>query len=189
MENRWWQFEQREDGEVIRLSAVKRIVLDRVSNTDGKQDEYLQRIRAIDKDVVALRKRLTATYVALGRNELRRSIARSMFITVVIALCMSTAHAYTDEQLANAIFKAEGGYKARYLYGIVSVKYSNEAEARRICLNTIRNNRARFENQEKFDDYLEFLASRYCPIGADNDPRGLNVNWLKNVRYFLNTGV
>lgn len=33
--------------------------------------------------------------------------------------------------------------------------------------------------------YIEFLASRYCPIGADNDPQGLNKNWVKNVKYFL----
>ena len=54
-------------------------------------------------------------------------------------LIWTNCYAYTDVQLANAIFKAEGGYKARYLYGIVSVKYKDEAEARRICLNTIRN--------------------------------------------------
>lgn len=36
-----------------------------------------------------------------------------------------------------------------------------------------------------FTDYIEFLASRYCPIGADNDPQGLNKNWVKNVKYFL----
>lgn len=36
-----------------------------------------------------------------------------------------------------------------------------------------------------FTDYIEFLGSRYCPVGADNDPQGLNKNWVKNVKYFL----
>ena len=92
--------------------------------------------------------------------------------------------AWTDNDLADAIFKAEGGYKTRYLYGIVSVKYKDEAEARQICLNTIRNNKIRFKKQTKYTDYLEFLASRYCPVGCDND-LGTNKYWLKNVRWFL----
>jgi hypothetical protein len=92
---------------------------------------------------------------------------------------------YTNDQIANAIFQAEGGYKAKYLYGIVSIKYKDEADARRICLNTIRNNRIRFKNQDKYDDYIEFLGSRYCPINAENDPKGLNKNWVGNVKKIL----
>lgn len=95
--------------------------------------------------------------------------------------------AYTNEQIANAIFMAEGGHKAQYAYGIRSVKYSTIAEARRICINTIRNNRIRFAKQNKYKDYLSFLASRYCPIGCDND-RGTNKYWVKNVKYYLQKG-
>ena len=100
------------------------------------------------------------------------------------------ADEWSDEQIVNAIFKAEGGYLAEYLYGIRSVSYDTEAEARRICFNTVRNNRKRFADygHEQFDSYLEFLASRYCPVNAENDPNGLNDNWLSNVNYFLARG-
>jgi len=94
---------------------------------------------------------------------------------------------YVDEEIADAIYLAEGGDRANYLYGIRSVTYSDEADARRICLNTIRNNRIRFTKQTKYNDYLEFLASRYCPINSDNDT-GTNKYWLKNVTYFLKHG-
>lgn len=98
------------------------------------------------------------------------------------------AHAWTDEEICNAIFWAEGGYKAKYLYGIRSVKYKNEKEARQICLNTIKNNRIRYEKwgHKKYKTFLEFLASRYAPLNAKNDKMGLNKNWLKNVKYYLN---
>jgi len=33
-------------------------------------------------------------------------------------------------------------------------------------------------------DFIDHLARRYCPVGADNDPNGLNVNWPKNVKSF-----
>ena len=32
--------------------------------------------------------------------------------------------------------------------------------------------------------YLVSLRDRYCPIGADNDPDGLNHHWLNNVTKF-----
>jgi len=97
-----------------------------------------------------------------------------------------SAEVWTDLQIVEAIFKAEGGYKATWLYGIRSVSYANEAEARQICFNTVRNNRVRYAEYgyKEFNSYLDFLGSRYCPIGCDND-RGTNRYWLSNVRYFL----
>jgi predicted amidophosphoribosyltransferase len=88
------------------------------------------------------------------------------------------------ERLADAIYRAEGGAKAKKPYGILSIPVRDEAHARRICLNTIRNNVKRWEKAGKPGDYLEFLARRYAPVGAANDPTGLNKNWLKNVRFF-----
>lgn len=97
------------------------------------------------------------------------------------------AHArdYTDEQYVNAIYKAEGGSSATYLFGIRSVRCEGYADCRQVCLNTVRNNRKRWAKNPKGLDFIQFLASRYCPIGADNDPKGLNKNWIKNVSYFL----
>ena len=113
-----------------------------------------------------------------------------MKITIIALLILFPifcyAQEYTNEQIADAIYLAEGGKKAKKPYGILSVPCENEAECRVICLNTIRNNRKRFKKQDKYTNYLEFLASRYAPINAENDPQGLNHNWLKNVEWFLN---
>ena len=119
-----------------------------------------------------------------------------MFKSLILGLALgifSTAAGAAeidDIKLCDAIFKAEGGAKAQYLYGIRSVKYKDEAEARKICLNTIRNNKKRYADYgyKKYDTYLEFLASRYCPVNAENDPTGLNHNWIKNVEFFLQRG-
>jgi hypothetical protein len=106
---------------------------------------------------------------------------------LVLLLMSGTAFAeFTDGQIASAIYKAEGGPKAKKPFGILSVKCEGYDGCRKVCLNTIRNNRKRFANQAVFTDFLEFLASRYAPVGGvDNDPTNLNKNWLKNVRYFL----
>ena len=112
-------------------------------------------------------------------------VALIALLGVAMACFPTEANAYTDEQLATAIWYAEGGARAVKPYGILSVKVSGAAEARRVCLNTIRNNRARWQKAGAKGDYLEFLANRYCPVGAEND-NGSNKYWLRNVRHFLN---
>lgn len=92
-----------------------------------------------------------------------------------------------NEVIVNAIYKAEGGANTKYPYGIVSIDTKGNVEyARKLCFNTVRNNKVRFRNQSKYCDYIEFLGSRYAPVGASNDPTNLNVNWVKNVKYFIN---
>lgn len=91
---------------------------------------------------------------------------------------------YSDNQIANAIFKAENS--KRYPYGIVSINTKgNKKYARKICLNTIRNQRRRHKAHKCSYTYLECLQRRYAPLNVSNDPRGLNKNWLRNVKFFL----
>jgi hypothetical protein len=92
--------------------------------------------------------------------------------------------AYFDK-LTQVIYQIEGGAKAKYLYGIVSIKYKNEAEAKKICTNTIRNNWYRWKQNSKGMTFDAYLAGVYCPVGAANDPKGLNVNWLRNFRFYV----
>ena len=106
-------------------------------------------------------------------------------IVALIVLCAyCTAHAeYSDESIANAIYKAEGGAKTKHPYGILA--HYKHTTPRQACINTIRHARRDWNGK---GDFIAFLGSRYCPIGASNDPTGLNKNWVKNVRYFLNKG-
>ena len=134
--------------------------------------------------IIAIMLLVVATILCLRLNRIENQIRkpRTVYISIDDPNLGIITH-IDQERLADAIFKAEGEYKAKYLYGIVSVKYKDEANARRICLNTIRNNIVRFEKQDKYTDYIEFLASRYCPVNCDND-NGTNQFWAKNVRYY-----
>lgn len=96
---------------------------------------------------------------------------------------------FTYSQLADAIFWAEGG--KGYDYGIKSVSYRDEKEAREICIRTIINNIKRYNNygHRDFSNYLQFLANRYAPVkksGLSKAEQRLNPFWLKNVEWFLN---
>lgn len=111
-----------------------------------------------------------------------------LIVLAVLAILFSTfkichGKEYSNEEICKAIRKAEGNSN----YGIISVKCSSESECRKVCLRTIRNNRKRYAKVEQSysGDFVHFLATRYAPIGAGNDPKGLNKNWEKNVRWFL----
>lgn len=114
----------------------------------------------------------------------RKGVCLPAIGVILFLLIASTCHAYTDTQIVDAIYKAEGGSQATYLYGIRSVKYDSPEEARRICLNSVRNNIKRWEKAAKPEDFITFMSRRYCPVGCDND-WGCNKNWVKNVNYFL----
>ena len=83
------------------------------------------------------------------------------------------------ERMADAIYRAEGGDKARVPYGVLSVKVKDKAEARRVCINSIRNNIKRWEKAGKPSTFIDFMADRWCPVASD--PVG-NRNWKKNVK-------
>ena len=122
----------------------------------------------------------------LGRSsKILKSLHLKVIVLTAMAFLISSQVSegsliYTDTQIANAIYLAEGGAKTRHPYGILA-KYKHTTP-RQACINTIKH-ALRDWNGE--GDFITFLGSRYCPIGTSNDPRGLNKNWVKNVRYFL----
>ena len=112
---------------------------------------------------------------------------------LLVALLLTTSPAWAGsedipaERVADAIYRAEGGAKTRHPYGVLSVKVSGEAEARRVCLNSIRNSRQRWEKAGRPGEWLVYFQKRWAPLNTANDPNGLNRNWLKNVRHFLSS--
>lgn len=80
---------------------------------------------------------------------------------------------------------AENGGKGKE-YGILHerVKPTYRSQAG-WCSATVQKNYDRWVKAGSKGDFISFLGARYCPIGADNDPNGLNKHWIKNVKYFL----
>jgi len=89
-------------------------------------------------------------------------------------------------QVVDAIYIAEGGARAKKPFGILSVPCSDYTDCRKVAYNTVRNNYHRWIAGGRKGEYLAFLAGRYCPVGADNDPKGLNRHWLGNVERLVN---
>ena len=79
------------------------------------------------------------------------------------------------ERIAYAIRRAEGVWT----YGVKTVSVKTEAEARQVCLNTIRH---AWKDWNGKGSFINFFADRYCP--PSDDPQG-NINWKRNVKFFL----
>lgn len=83
----------------------------------------------------------------------------------------------------SAIRYAENGRAGRE-YGCLS-KYAKDRGYRRQageCACTVQKNYDRWVKAGSKGEFVVFLGKRYCPVGADNDPTGLNQHWIKNVR-------
>ena len=83
-----------------------------------------------------------------------------------------------------AIRYAENGGKGRE-YGILHPKvkptYRSQAGW---CAATVQKNYDRWTKAGSKGEFIVFLGNRYCPVGADNDPHGLNKHWIGNVTKF-----
>jgi len=128
---------------------------------------------------------------ALWRNrKTLNSLALKTIVVMMIVFLLSPEARASEpiniEKLADAIYLAEGGAKTKYPYGILT-KYKHTTP-RQACINTIKHALKDFPYQTKYIDFIEFLGSRYAPIGADNDPKGLNKNWVKNVNFYYKGG-
>ena len=111
---------------------------------------------------------------------------KKLLIAISILFMCGAAWAYTDTQIADAIYLAEGGAKTNHPYGILT-KYKHTTP-RQACLNTIKNQKIRHAKHSCGKDFLTCLRDRYCPLNASNDPTGLNKNWIGNVNSILERG-
>jgi hypothetical protein len=84
-----------------------------------------------------------------------------------------------------AIRYAENGSKGRE-YGILHkrVKPTYRSQAG-WCSATVQKNWDRYirkgGKKNDIEAFISFLGNKYCPIGVDNDPDGLNKHWVGNV--------
>lgn len=116
-----------------------------------------------------------------------------MFILSLFSGCAQAQEniaGYDIQKWADAIYKAEGNDKTKYPYGIL--KRYKVTTPRQACINTVRHKYQDWlvlkANKGLREDFIDYLASKYAPNFATNDPKRLNKNWAGNVRYWLTKG-
>jgi hypothetical protein len=109
-----------------------------------------------------------------------------MRLTLAILLCWSVAAEPLSPRLAgdiaDALWLAEGGHRARQHFGITTVMVRDYAHARAITLAVIRQEWDRWERAGRRGPFVDALCARWCP--RKTDPRG-NANLRRNMRLIL----
>jgi len=86
-----------------------------------------------------------------------------------------------------AIRNAENGREGLE-FGVMNPRAKDQPNSLRVqagwCAATVYKNYHRWIKSESKLDFIEFLGSRYCPVGAENDPDKLNQYWITNVKGF-----
>jgi hypothetical protein len=83
-------------------------------------------------------------------------------------------------QLANAIYRAEGAEHTTHPYGIMLSHCNNP---RQVCINTIIHCANDYHVSHVDRHFIYCLADRYCPPSCDLQG---NINWKHNVIRILN---
>ena len=93
-------------------------------------------------------------------------------------------------RLLYVIRKIEHGKQGRE-FGILhpdAMRYAGKpvTETNAVLSFTLQAEWAAGTVKKRYSGDLLAFANRYCPIGAKNDPTGLNNNWYKNAKYYMN---
>jgi len=112
------------------------------------------------------------------------SACANQFNDAIITNVPKAHRAYVALVVASIRY-AENGKEGRE-YGILNKKcpfgYRSQAGW---CAATVAKRYNNWYRNGSHGDFIQYLSSSYAPIGADNDPRGLNKNWIKNVSYYV----
>lgn len=114
------------------------------------------------------------------RPHLKTIVLMTMVFLISTQVSVGAFSLINVEKLADAIYLAEGGKRTSHPYGILA--HYKHTTPRQACINTINHALKDFNGK---GDFFSFLGSRYAPTkNCANDPTGLNVNWIKNVKHF-----
>jgi len=95
-----------------------------------------------------------------------------------------------DPRFLQAIRRIENGGPGRE-FGVLSVPAPTYEDQARVAAETVHRNVERLEKLGKVavdpatgrytEEFVRFFSSRYAPVGAANDPTGLNQNHVRNL--------
>jgi len=108
-----------------------------------------------------------------------------VFGILLLVVSPACAQGIDVERLAEAIKQQEASYN--HPFGILK-SYCKpgdpDGQCKKGCKQTINKRLKMWKAEGEPGDFISYLQKSYCPIGAKNDPTGLNQHWTKGVRYF-----
>lgn len=143
------------------------------------RNDTAKHIRSIRQ---ALRNKIVPRKYDIGFWILTMLLIYAAFCTLEGCARAETIAGYDVNKWADSIKRAEGNSN----YGILA--HYRHTSYRQACINTVRHKYRLWCAVGHRGAFVGYLAGKYAPIGVSNDPNGLNVNWQRNVMYYLKRG-
>jgi hypothetical protein len=86
------------------------------------------------------------------------------------------------DEMADIIWKIEGGHAARKPFGVLSVKVLDAQHAREITIASIHANWRRWERAGRAGTFAQFMAHRWVPRSVD---AAGHRRWVRNFNHHL----
>ena len=84
-----------------------------------------------------------------------------------------------DPALVQAVVKAEGNIVRAVQCSVPTIE--TREQAIRITCRTIVHRLWQFAKEQQPSAFVAYMGASWAPVGAKNDPQGLNKNWVPNV--------
>ena len=120
-------------------------------------------------------------------KQIKVATSSNSVIDAAIARNIPSEHIALLTPVVYAIRRAENGRAGRE-FGILHPRAidTNLDTQAGWCAATVYKEWCRQGKPTNMGTFIPLLGKRYCPVGADNDPSGLNKNWVKNATKFYN---
>lgn len=97
----------------------------------------------------------------------------------VRGICASYTPAQSFAQLVQAIVTAEGNIVKAVQCSEPSV--TTREQAIKVVCRSVIHRMSDWVQQDHPREFVIYLGSYWAPLNAENDPKGLNANWVPNV--------
>ena len=109
-------------------------------------------------------------------------------MTIDLDVAKTAKHFGIDPALIQAVVNAEGDILKAVRCSLPETPDRSHAlditcrSAVHAMCDFVKEHYAANDSEHLRDSFVDFWARRWAPVGADNDPHDLNVNWAANVR-------
>ena len=163
---------------VLVKEVLSSSIVEQVETLQNEIDNLLTQIKTKDNEIARLQviAKLNDTEKSIYNKSVESGLTHEQAILLVAISKHETGNWTSDLYKNNNNFGGIYNGREEKFYS-----YKSKEEGLQAFVNLLKNNY--FGKGLKS---IEEIGNKYCPVGASNDPKGVNVNWIPKVSQYYN---
>ena len=163
---------------VLVKEVLSSSLVEQVETLQNEIDNLLTQIKTKDNEIAKLQviAKLNDTEKSIYNKSVESGLTHEQAILLVAISKHETGNWTSDLYKNNNNFGGIYNGREEKFYS-----YKSKEEGLQAFVNLLKNNYF-----GKGLNTIEEIGNKYCPIGASNDPKGVNVNWIPKVTQYYN---